>query len=100
MRRSKLLAKPTDAGNPSRVSTTKCVWETYAWPGIEPGYGDNVENWAISRIMSKSAMLGYDRFSENGCWVVYNEGLSNLSRLKVRSGFTGNFEDSPGWSRV
>jgi len=67
------------------------VLETYTWPGIEPGYGNNVEDWAISRIMSKSAMLGYDRFSENGCWVVYDEGLSNLSRLKVRSDSIGNF---------
>lgn len=66
MRRSKLLAKLPDAGNPFIASTTKCVWETYTWPRIELGYGDNVkEDWAISRIMSKSVTLGYDRFSEN-----------------------------------
>jgi hypothetical protein len=65
VRRRKLLAKLPVAGNPSRVSTTKCVWETYAWPGIEPGYGDNVENWAISSQTSKSVMLGYDDDPEN-----------------------------------
>ena len=26
-----------------RASTTKCVWETCTWSGIEPEYSNNVE---------------------------------------------------------
>lgn len=60
----KTLCEITRCGKPLRALTTKCVLETNTWPRTELGYGKNVKDWAIRRIMSKSATLGYDRFSE------------------------------------
>jgi len=60
----------------------------------KPAYGQEKDlemvkmlmDWVIRSRNSKSALLGYEFYSEIGRWSVCYEGLSNLSTLKVRSG--------------
>lgn len=85
--------KITGCGNPLRASTTKCVWETDAWPRMELGYGKNVEDWAIRRSAPKDDLLVNGAGSEIAKLSVCDEGLSSLSTLKVRSGVNGNIHD-------
>ena len=56
--------------------------ETCAWPRIELGYGNNVEDWAIRRSAPKDDLLVNGAGSEIAKLSVCAEGISNLSTLK------------------
>lgn len=85
VRIAKIRAKLRDVGESLRASTTKCVLETYAWPRMELGYGNNVDDWVIRSRVSKSVKLGYDADSEAAKLLKCDDGLSNRSIFKVRS---------------
>ena len=64
------------------------------------GYGENVKDWAISRVFSKSVMIGYEEPSETErLWVCY-DGSSILSKLKIQSGPLGNLGEHTRASRI
>lgn len=44
-------------------------------------------------LLSTSVLLGYDRHSETERAWVFNDGLSNLKRLKIQSDLLGNLQD-------
>ena len=46
--------------------------------------------WAIRRLEPNSAMIGYGSVSETAKASVNNDGLINLSLLKVQSSLLGN----------
>ena len=52
--------------------------------------------WAIRRLEPNSAMIGQGSVSETAKASVNNEGLINLSLLKVQSSLIGNYKESPG----
>ena len=54
------------------------------------GYGENVKDWAISRVFSTSAMIGYEELSETERVWVCSDGWSILNMLKIQSGPLGN----------
>jgi hypothetical protein len=78
-------AKLRVVGESVRAFSTKCVWETYTWPRIELGYGNNLNDSVIRSRVSKSVVLGYDADTEAAKLLKCDDGLSNLSIFKVRS---------------
>ena len=60
------------------------------------GYGENVKDWAISRVFSTAAMIGYEELSETERVWVYSDGRPILNMLKIQSGLLGNLEDIIG----
>jgi hypothetical protein len=56
----------------------------------------NVEDWAIRRRLTKSAMAGHVSVSETERVWVINEGLATRRWLKIQSGHPGNLVDVHG----
>jgi len=50
--------------------------------------------WAIRRLESNSAMIGYGSVSETAKALANNDGLINLNSLKVQSNLLGNLKDT------
>lgn len=53
----------------------------------------SVKNGQPACLSSKPVMVGYDEAPETERRLVYDEGLTNLSMLKIQSGSKGNFRD-------
>ena len=53
------------------------------------------QNGQSAVLLSKSAMVGYDRHSETERVLVNYEGLAILSLLKIQSGSLGNLGEQP-----
>ena len=68
------------------ASTTKCVWETSAWPRIELGYGNNVRGLDDPHGYNlKTLSLVYGWPSETDPQLLDNEDLSSLNPVKIQS---------------
>ena len=64
------------------------------------GYSENVEDWAISSVFSKSAMIGYEKHSETERLWVFYDGSSILRMLKIQSGLLRKLEEQTRASRI
>lgn len=78
------MARCPQSGKPLRVLTTTLIWKLIRGTRLiaEPK-GNNVKNWAIRELVSKSVMIGYDTLSTTTTASVIYDGLISLRLLKV-----------------
>ena len=72
-------------GKPLRAFYTKHNTERVVWQRFNSGMVIVKRIGQSACLLSKSAMIGYDRASETERVLVGNEALINLNRLKIQS---------------
>jgi hypothetical protein len=82
------------SGKPLRALTTTLFGKPYKGSRLTTvPYSNNVKDWAIRSVLSKSDMTGYERPSTTERVLVDDEDLVNLSLLKIQSAPLGNLGD-------